>query len=88
MDVTFYENQSFYPKTYIQGENIMQEFQFWDEPQPNVKKVIFDLSPFSTFTPIPPNSDLVMPLETKLNETHSPILNSNVKEICVYQRRQ
>ncbi|KAK2452382.1 putative mitochondrial protein [Trifolium repens] len=30
MDVTFFENQPFYTKTDIQGENFTQEYQLWD----------------------------------------------------------
>ena len=30
MDMTFFENQSYYSKTDIQGENRIQEYQFWE----------------------------------------------------------
>ena len=38
MDVTFFENQSYYSKTKIQEKNRIQEYQFWEtetmtEPQ-------------------------------------------------------
>ena len=30
MDVTFFENQPYYPKSDIQGEHTTQEYQFWE----------------------------------------------------------
>ena len=30
MDVTFFENQSYYSKTDIQWDNRIQEYQFWE----------------------------------------------------------
>ena len=40
MDVTFFENIPYYPKTHIQGEKPMnQEYQFWDDIPVSLPKI-------------------------------------------------
>ena len=49
MDVTFFENQSYYPKFDIQGENSIHEYQFWETEN------------FSSHQPVSPSPTPILP---------------------------
>ncbi|RVW60619.1 Copia protein [Vitis vinifera] len=62
MDVTFFENQPFYPKTAIQGENwSTDEFQFWETK-------ISTTSPLSSSLPPQTDTTLSVPENNSLDE--------------------
>ena len=57
MDVTFFEQPPYYPKSNIQGENFTQEYQLWDI-ESEILNSSFDLPSSQTKLPnisIPPN---------------------------------
>lgn len=90
MDVTFFENQPFYPKTPIQGENsITQEYQFWEkqnsESNPSLGPIITEPIPeyVPTVEPIPDSVQNTQPVISLV-----PTLSANDKELRVYTRRQ
>ncbi|RVW35033.1 Retrovirus-related Pol polyprotein from transposon TNT 1-94 [Vitis vinifera] len=61
MDVTFFENQPFYPKTAIQGENwSTDEFQFWETE-------ISTTSPLSSSLPPQIDSTISVPKKNSLD---------------------
>ncbi|RVW35272.1 Retrovirus-related Pol polyprotein from transposon TNT 1-94 [Vitis vinifera] len=62
MDVTFFENQPFYPKTAIQGDNwSTDEFQFWETE-------ISTTSPLSSSLPPQTDTTLSVPENNSLDE--------------------
>ncbi|RVX12571.1 Retrovirus-related Pol polyprotein from transposon RE1 [Vitis vinifera] len=81
MDVTFFKNQPFYPKTAIQGENwSTDEFQFWETE-------ISTTSPLSSSLPlqtdstlsVPENNSLDVPSVTHLSQLHKTIKRKGVR---------
>ena len=75
MDVTFFENQPYYPKT-IQGDNLTQEYQFWNlelfgeslitTKNPILKESENHISPKSLNQPIPTkNIEFIIDLRDK-----------------------
>ena len=89
MDVTFFENQPFYPKTDIQGETPRtQEYQFWVAE--NTAK--YPTLPLSTSTPNTPKTSqsesLPKPIQPENTRSQSPTQLVNHKEFRVYSRRQ
>ena len=86
MDVTFFEEQPFYPKTDVQGENQTQEHLFWSFPESNPSSL-----PMSTINPPAPTANPPIishvpfsspdPIPSPIQETDQE------KEILVYSRR-
>ncbi|RVX00496.1 Retrovirus-related Pol polyprotein from transposon TNT 1-94 [Vitis vinifera] len=66
MDVTFFENQPFYPKTAIQGENwSIDEFQFWETEISTTSLLSTSLPPQTDSTLfVPKNNSLDVPSVT------------------------
>lgn len=93
MDVTFFENQSYYPKSAIQGEN-SREYQIWDllqDTQANLNP------PNSPYSHVPTN--VTMPETAQITHGSTPeiepIISSNPSqlginnpELRVYRRRR
>ncbi|KAL6311476.1 hypothetical protein AAG906_012064 [Vitis piasezkii] len=82
MDVTFFENQPFYPKTAIQGENwSTDEFQFW-ETEISTTPLSSSLPPQTDTTlSVPENNSLDVPSVTPESTTQGS------KEVIVYSRK-
>ncbi|RVW94063.1 Retrovirus-related Pol polyprotein from transposon TNT 1-94 [Vitis vinifera] len=76
MDVTFFENQPFYPKTAIQGENwSTDEFQFWETEISTTSPLSSSLPPQTDSTlSVPENNSLDVPSVTPESTTQG---NSN-----------
>ncbi|RVX10668.1 Retrovirus-related Pol polyprotein from transposon TNT 1-94 [Vitis vinifera] len=70
MDVTFFENQPFYPKTAIQGENwSTDEFQFWETEISTTSPLSSSLPPQTDTTlSVPENNSLDVPSVTPNND--------------------
>ena len=84
MDVTFFEEQPFYPKTDVQGENCIEEHLFWSYPNfssppsqlvpttsPPDHLVPIDSSPSHPVPTTNPPSHLV-PTDSPSSPVHSP----------------
>ncbi|RVW90198.1 Retrovirus-related Pol polyprotein from transposon TNT 1-94 [Vitis vinifera] len=71
MDVTFFENQPFYPKTAIQGENwSTDEFQFWETEISTTSPLSSSLPPqIDSTLSIPKNNSLDVPAVTPKSTT-------------------
>ena len=94
MDVTFFENQSYFPKSDIQGEN-SREYQIWDILQ-DTQAASFSPSPNSATVPaIVPVIETeyvteTVPVPTPKTEpmvSNPPQLDTN-PELRVYRRRR
>ena len=83
MDVTFFENQPFYPKTAIQGENwSTDEFQFWETEISTTSPLSSSLPPQTDTTlSVPENNSLDVPSVTPESTTQGS------KEVIVYSRK-
>ncbi|RVW39094.1 Retrovirus-related Pol polyprotein from transposon RE1 [Vitis vinifera] len=83
MDVTFFENQPFYPKTAIQGENwSTDEFQFWETEISTTSPLSSSLPPQTDTTlSIPENNSLDVPSVTL------ELTTQGSKEVIVYFRK-
>ena len=83
MNVTFFEDQPFYPKTNVQGENRLEEHQFWsylDVPAP-----VLSVPSSSMPSPVLSSPSCVpspMPSPVPMSIQEKP------KEILAYSRRQ
>ena len=75
MDVTFFKNQPFYPKTAIQGENwSTDEFQFWETEISTTSPLSSSLPPQTDSTlSVPENNSLDVPSVTHLSQLHKTI---------------
>ena len=82
MDVTFMENQPFYPKSTIQGGNVSQEFQLWETLNTDQNIQLWETmhpnqtqTPPSQSHPLPHNSSQIQtqthPSSTENQESHS-----------------
>ena len=90
MDVTFFEEQSYYPKFAVQGENHNQELQNWDfvsliDPQPsspnNTLAPKTTLPPVSLIDPHSSSSDNTITSKTPHpSVTHTPNHSANSHE--------
>ena len=75
MDVTFFEHQPYYPKSDIQGKNLIQEYQLWDidatttnnYPSPQVT-----IPPIST-TPTPNHSHQIETKSKNIPPSSTPV---------------
>ncbi|KAL5566604.1 hypothetical protein UlMin_029768 [Ulmus minor] len=91
MDVTFFENQPYYPKFDIQGEHTTQEYQFWEiESSSIIESPIPILEPQISHSPsIPIIGFLDTTVESPDTSSHNiqpqPAKNS---EFIVYSRRK
>ncbi|RVW64351.1 Retrovirus-related Pol polyprotein from transposon TNT 1-94 [Vitis vinifera] len=83
MDVTFFENQPFYPKTAIQGENwSTDEFQLWETEISTTSPLSSSLPPQTNTTlSVPENNSLDVPSVTPESTTQGS------KEVIVYSRK-
>ncbi|RVW29169.1 hypothetical protein CK203_098499 [Vitis vinifera] len=83
MDVTFFENQPFYPKTAIQGENwSTDEFQFWETEISTTSPLSSSLPPQTDTTlSVPENNSLDVSSVTPESTTQGS------KEVIVYSRK-
>ncbi|RVW98278.1 Retrovirus-related Pol polyprotein from transposon TNT 1-94 [Vitis vinifera] len=83
MDVTFFENQPFYPKTAIQGENwSTNEFQFWETEISTTSPLSSSLPPQTDTTlSVLENNSLDVPSITPESTTQGS------KEVIVYSRK-
>ncbi|RVW52517.1 Retrovirus-related Pol polyprotein from transposon TNT 1-94 [Vitis vinifera] len=83
MDVTFFENQPFYPKTAIQGENwSTDEFQFWETEISTTSPLSSSLPPQTDTTlSVPKNNSFDVPSVTPESTTQGS------KEVIVYSRK-
>ncbi|WKA06926.1 hypothetical protein VitviT2T_024803 [Vitis vinifera] len=83
MDVTFFENQPFYPKTAIQGDNwSTDEFQFWETEISTTSPLSSSLPPQTDTTlSVPENNSLDVPFVTPESTTQGS------KEVIVYSRK-
>ncbi|RVW71223.1 Retrovirus-related Pol polyprotein from transposon TNT 1-94 [Vitis vinifera] len=83
MDVTFFENQPFYPKTAIQGENwSTDEFQFWETEISTTSPLSSSLPPQTDTTlSVPENNSFDVPSVTPESTTQGS------KEVIVYSRK-
>ena len=86
MDVTFFENIPYYPKTHIQGEKPMnQEYQFWDDIPVSLPKI--ESQPQSQILPeleSQPQSEIEPSIPMLTHNSHG----EGNKELKVYARRQ
>ena len=93
IDVTYYENQSYYSKIDIEGENRIQEYQFWEtktmiKPQTLESIIVYNYNPIS---PAPSLSlQMIESVDTEpstpLGPNQSQTVNSN--EFIVYSRKK
>ncbi|KAL6312470.1 hypothetical protein AAG906_021686 [Vitis piasezkii] len=83
MDVTFFENQLFNPKTAIQGENwSTNEFQFWKTEISTTSPLSSSLLPQTDTTlSVPENNSLDVPSVTP------ELTTQGSKEVIVYSRK-
>ncbi|RVW48495.1 Retrovirus-related Pol polyprotein from transposon RE1, partial [Vitis vinifera] len=81
MDVTFFKNQPFYPKTAIQGENwSTDEFQFWETEISTTSPLSSSLPPQTDSTlSVPENNSLDVPSVTHLSQLHKTIKRKGVR---------
>ena len=102
MDVTFFEQQPYYSKPAIQGENITKEYQLWDNTSSEIPTISTTLDS-STFHQSPrpltincdslPHIEPSTPLPNDLIEPSTPfpstpqITPAKNNEIRVYSRR-
>ena len=91
MDVTFFENQPYYPKYDIQGEHTTQEYQFWETKitSSNIQTLESHIPqyhiPHSLSLPITESLDTTVE-PPRTSSIHSqPIKNS---EFIVYSRKK
>ena len=76
MDITFFENQSYYSKTDIHGENRTQEHLFWEietmiESQTHKSVIVHNLNPIS------PTPSLLLQTTKFVNTESSTLLYLN-----------
>lgn len=79
MDVTFFEQQSFYSKANIQGENFTQEYQLWDIESACILNP--EISHSSSNNPVQTESLVESPVQTE--SLPDPILPISPSQICV-----
>ena len=98
MDVTFFEDQLFYPKPAIQGENqaANHEYQFWDcYPNHSTHPVLLPTNPSLLHSPQisygpPPNHNPgpSSPKSYIQNNSNPKTTQQKTKELPVYSRKQ
>ena len=93
MDVTFFENQPYYSTIDIQGENRIQEYQFWEietmtEPQTLESVIVHNSNPIPPAPSLPLQANEFIDTEpsTPLCLISSQIANNN--EFIIYSRKK
>ena len=92
MDVTFFENQSYYSKTKIQEKNRIQEYQFWEtetmtEPQTLEFVIAHNSNPISPASSLSLQTTEFVDIEPSTpHPNQSQAVNSN--EFIVYSREK
>ena len=93
MDVTFFENEPFYPKTSIQGENwSTDQFQFWVPENPTIPLSSSLPSQTADTLPVPVPETTTFPIPENNSSEVPPAMPKSTtqssKEVMVYSRNR